>query len=141
MSRRTEAVVHRGMSTCTQRGPPKYKEIEAMATVPTREPVSASPAETLEQRFRRLEALWTAATGHLSSTSKIINHPAIQEVLTLGPKVIPLMLRDLEVRPRLWVWALPQITGVDPIPESDYGNIAKMSQTWLGWAKENGYTW
>ena len=51
------------------------------------------------------------------------------------------MLRDLEARPRLWVWALPRIAGVDPIPESDYGNIAKMSQAWLRWAKENGYEW
>lgn len=112
-----------------------------MATVPTKKPVSASSAETLEQRFRRLEALWTAETGHLSSTTKIIKHPAFQEILTLGPAVIPLILRDLEARPRLWVWALPRITGADPIAESDYGNIAKMSQAWLRWAKENGYTW
>jgi hypothetical protein len=112
-----------------------------MATVPTKEPVVALLAETLEGRFRRLESLWTAETGHLSSTTKIVNHPAFQEILTLGPKVIPLMLRDLEARPRLWVWALPRITGVDPIPESDAGNIAKMSQTWLQWAKEKGYKW
>jgi hypothetical protein len=112
-----------------------------MATVPTKEPVSALPAETIEERFRKLEALWTAETGHLSSTTKIINHPTFQEILTLGPAVIPLMLRDLEVRPRLWVWALPRIAGVDPIPESDYGNIAKMSEAWLHWAKENGCTW
>lgn len=112
-----------------------------MATVPTKQPVPVPPVETLEQRFRRLESLWTAETGHLSSTTKIIDHPAFQEILTLGPKALPLMLRDLEVRPRLWVWALPRITGADPIPETDYGNIAKMSQAWLGWAKENGYTW
>jgi len=112
-----------------------------MATVPTKEPVSAVPAETLEERFRRLESLWTAETGHLSSTTKIVNHPAFQEILTLGPTVIPLMLRDLEARPRRWVWALPRIAGVDPISESDYGNITKMSQAWLRWAKENGYEW
>jgi hypothetical protein len=64
-----------------------------MATVPTREPVPALPLDTLEGRFRRLESLRTAETGHLSSTTKIVNHPAFQEILTLGPKVIPLMLR------------------------------------------------
>jgi hypothetical protein len=110
-------------------------------TAPTQEPVLALPAETLEERFRRLESLWTAETGHLSSTSKIVNHPAFQEILGLGPEVMPFMLRDLEARPRLWVWALPRIAGVDPIPESDNGNIAKMSQAWLRWAKENGYEW
>jgi hypothetical protein len=112
-----------------------------MATVPTKIPVSALPAETLEERFRRLESLWTAETGHLSSTTKIVHHPAFQEILTLGPAVIPLILRDLEARPRLWVWALSRITGVDPIAKSDYGNIANMSKTWLRWAKENGYEW
>jgi hypothetical protein len=112
-----------------------------MATVPTTKPVAAQPAETLEQRFRRLESLWNAETGHLSSTTKIINHPAFQEIIGLGPAVIPLMLRDLESRPRLWVWALPRITGVDPVSEGDSGSIAKMSQAWLRWAKENGYEW
>src|SRR5438034_10855059 len=96
---------------------------EPMATVPT-EPISAFAAETIEKRFRRLESLWTAETGHLSSTTKIVDHPAFLEILTLGPAVIPLMLRDLEARPRLWVWALPRIVGFDPIPESDRGNIA-----------------
>ena len=109
-----------------------------MATVPTKEPVSA---ETIEQRFRRLEASWNAETAHLSSTSKIINHPAYQEIISLGPAVVPLMLRDMEARPRLWVWALPKITGVNPVPETDGGSIAKMSEAWLQWAKENGYQW
>jgi hypothetical protein len=112
-----------------------------MGAVPTKEPVSVLPAETLEQRFRRLESLWTAETGHLSSTTKIVNHPAFQEILSLGSAVVPFMLRDLEARPHLWVWALPRITGADPVSESDCGNIARMSQAWLRWAKENGYEW
>lgn len=110
-----------------------------MATVPIKELFAVQPAETVEDRFRRLEAIWNAATGHLSSTTKIVNHPAFQEIIELGPSVIPLMLRDLEERPRLWVWALPRITGVDLVLSSDGGNIAKMSQAWLHWAKENEY--
>lgn len=109
-----------------------------MATVPIKE---APAAETVEQRFRRLESLWTAETGHLSSTTRIVNHPAFQEILGLGPSVIPFMLRDLEERPRLWVWALPKIAGVDPVAQSDRANIARMSQAWLHWARENGYEW
>ena len=54
-------------------------------------------------------------------------NPAFQEILDLGEEVVPLMLRDLQERPRLWVWALPHITGADPVPASDRGNIAKMS--------------
>jgi hypothetical protein len=48
------------------------------------------------------------------------------------------MLRDLEERPRLWVWALPDITGTDPVPASDRGNISKMSEAWVRWGRANG---
>ncbi|MGH7169480.1 MAG: hypothetical protein ACRELF_28900 [Gemmataceae bacterium] len=104
-------------------------------------PVQATPtsAETVEERFRRLEASWRADTGHLSSSSKIIGHPAFREIIRMGPAVVPFMLRDLEQQPRLWVWALPEITGDDPVQVSDRGDILKMTAAWLCWAKEHGY--
>ncbi len=49
------------------------------------------------------------------------------------------MLRDLEQQPRLWVWALPEITGDDPVPVAHRGDIVKMTAAWLDWAKEHGY--
>lgn len=85
--------------------------------------------------------MWNAETAHLSSASRIINHPAFQEIISIGKPVVPFMLRDLTERPRLWVWALPVILEVDPVAESDRGNIARMSDAWLTWAKKNGYQW
>jgi hypothetical protein len=110
-----------------------------MAVVPINAPPVAP--ETVEARFRRLASIWNAETGHLSSTTKIINHPAFQEIIGMGPAVIPFMLREMDERPRLWVWALPEITGVNPVSPGDGGNVAKMSQAWLHWAKEHGYAW
>ncbi len=95
----------------------------------------------MEERFRRLESIWIEQTGHLSSSSKIISNAAFQEIVSLGEAVIPLMLRDLEKKPRLWVWALPKITGANPVPASDRGNIAKMSHVLVQWGKANGYRW
>jgi hypothetical protein len=105
-----------------------------MATVPARQTPDTQPTETVEVRFRRLEATWLAEVGYSSSSTELRNHPAFQEI-------IPLMLRDLEERPRLWVWALPRITGADPVPASDRGNIAKMSEAWLRWGREQGHRW
>jgi hypothetical protein len=51
------------------------------------------------------------------------------------------MLRDLEERPRLWVWALPEITGANPAPEIRAGNVRQLSEAWLRWGKEHGYRW
>ena len=99
---------------------------------------AAPQSETVELRFRRLEREWNAATAHLSSTTKIMNHPAFQEIVRLGSPVVPFMLRDLAERPRLWVWALPTITGVNPVAAEDAGNITAMSTAWLHWGRENG---
>jgi hypothetical protein len=112
-----------------------------MSSVPTKPAPDTPPTETLEQRFRRLEATWFEDIWFSSSPSELCGHPAFQEIIGLGEAVVPLMLRDLEERPRLWVWALPEITGADPVPVSERGNIRKMSETWLRWGKEHGYRW
>jgi hypothetical protein len=102
---------------------------------------AAKRDEALEQRFRDLEATWVRETGHLSSSTQIRNHPAFQEIIGLGDPVVPLLLRDLQERPRLWVWALPAITAENPVPPADCGNIAKMTEAWLKWGKAKGYQW
>jgi hypothetical protein len=108
----------------------------ASASQPTQD---LTTNDTVEQQFRKLEAQWLADTAHLSSTTRLVQHPAFQEILRLGRAVVPFMLRDLEQRPRLWVWALPDITGVNPVAAADAGNIARMSEAWLQWGRENGY--
>ena len=90
-------------------------------------PATAASRDAIEQRFRELEGIWIRETGHLSSSAQIRNHPAFLEIINLGDAVVPYMLKDLQERPRLWVWALSAITGENPAAEADRGNIAKMS--------------
>src|ERR1700675_740126 len=106
-----------------------------MASVPAHKTTAAPPVEGVEKHFRKLEATWNADTGYLSSYTGIVEHPAFREIIRLGEPVVPLMLRDLEERPRLWVWALPELTGADPVPPQDGGNIAKMTEAWLRWGR------
>jgi len=112
-----------------------------MASIPKPQTPATVLAEKVEERFRRLEAVWTMETGYLSSYTDIVQHPAFREIIGMGEAVVPLMLRDLEGRPRLWVWALPEITGADPVPAAEGGNIAKMSEAWLHWGRTKGYQW
>ena len=70
----------------------------------------ASPPETLEARFQRLANIWQKAVAHLSSSSKRESHPAYKEIITLGPAVVPFLLRDLETTHRHWFTALTAIT-------------------------------
>src|SRR5437588_440948 len=106
-----------------------------MATIPISQPLATTPPEPIENRFRRLEAIWNAETGYLSSPTDIVENAAFQEIIGLGDAVVPLMLHDLEERPQLWVWALPAITGANPVQPEDAGNIAKMSEAWLRWGR------
>jgi hypothetical protein len=112
-----------------------------MTTIPVPQSSNEQPTETVEERFRRLEAAWMNAVGHHSSTTKLVNHPAFQEITRMGEAVVPLMLRDLEERPRLWVWALPDITGADPVPPGCAGDIRRMSEDWVNWGRANGCRW
>jgi hypothetical protein len=97
--------------------------------------------ETLEERFHRLSAIWHRETAYFSSMADASSHPAYQEIIHLGPDVIPLLLRDMQTRHSHWFAALHALTGVEPIPPTAAGNLPKMVDAWLGWAKEHGYQW
>ncbi len=112
-----------------------------MSTVPTKESPDAALAETVGQRFRRLESVWTADVCYSSSPSEHWEHPAFREIIRMGEAVVPLMMRDLEKEPQLWVWALLEITGANPVQASEAGNIKKMSEAWVRWGREHGYQW
>ncbi|MBI1830418.1 MAG: hypothetical protein HYR84_03095 [Planctomycetes bacterium] len=112
-----------------------------MATASAKQIAAKTPTESLPDRFRRLAAEWRDAVAHLSSTTARNNHPAYREIISLGPEVVPLLLRDLEDNQTHWFCALREITGANPIPESAAGNVPKMAEAWLRWAKDNNYQW
>ena len=112
-----------------------------MATIPLKHSPAAQPIETVEARFRRLADAWEQATGHFSSMTAASNHPAYHEIICLGPEVIPYLLRDLQENETHWFIALRKITGINPIPSSAAGNVPRMIEAWLQWARDNGYRW
>lgn len=93
----------------------------------------------LAEQFTRLAAVWREETLPLSSIRQIIEHPAYQAIIALGPAVVPLLLRELERQPDHWFAALRQLTGANPVPVEQQGQTAAMAQTWICWGKEQGY--
>jgi hypothetical protein len=93
----------------------------------------------LEQAFSELAEGWRQEIAIYSSVSKKALHPAYQRIIGMGPAAIPLILRELERRPEHWFWALTAITGVDPVPPEDAGNVRKMADAWLALGREQGY--
>ena len=111
-----------------------------MSTIPVK-PMPPTPVETVEERFHRLAAAWHRDTAYLPSMEDAERHPAYQEIMKLGPEVVPLLLRDLADNHTHWFAALEAITGARPVPASAAGNVPKMAEAWLRWAKDNGYQW
>ena len=101
-------------------------------------PATQTPMESLEKKFQRLAAVWRAETAYTSSSSELVAHPAFQEIVGMGPAIIPILLRELEQRTGHWHRALRRITGIDPVPPTDQGNIAMVAEAWLRWSREQG---
>jgi hypothetical protein len=112
-----------------------------MSSRPSGQPSAREPAQSVEEQFRRLASEWRTETAYVSSTSDLVAHPAFQEIVGMGPAVIPLLLRELEHRTGPWHRALRRITGADPVPPADRGNSDKAAEAWLRWGKEQGYEW
>jgi len=93
----------------------------------------------LVQRFRDLVREWKEATTFTSSGTEIALHPAYQQIIGMGKEAIPLILEELQREEDHWFWALKSITGIDPVPLGDRGNLPKMTAAWLRWAQTSGY--
>ena len=100
--------------------------------------VADPPREPVET-FTALVEEWRTQTSNLSSTTEMVLHPAYQRIIGLGPDVVPLLLRELEVRPNRWFHALRAITGDNPVELKQRGNLREMTAAWLEWGREQGY--
>src|SRR5262245_10192447 len=97
---------------------------------------------TLEERFQRLLSRWREETYLFSSSTQITGHPAYQEIIALGPSVLPLLFRELQrSRDGHLSQALAALTGAHPVLDEDRGRIEKVAESWLRWGREHGWSW
>ena len=103
-------------------------------TVPT------TPVD-VEAEFRRLAEWWHRETGYLSSLTQAFKHPAYRGIVALGPPVVPILLRELEMDPDWWFGALRELTAADPTKPEHRGRLTLLAADWVAWGRQNGYTW
>jgi hypothetical protein len=99
----------------------------------------AASQEAPEARFRALVQQWKEATLLLSSITDMATHPAYQQIIGMGYAALPWIFEEMRRDTDQWFWALKAITGEDPVPLEDRGNLPRMAQAWLNWAKDHGY--
>lgn len=101
-------------------------------------PEAAVPVPDIRARFQALAQRWREETEFHSAASALFMHPAYQEIIGLGPAVLPLMLADLEKTHDHWFWALRAITGENPVPAEDRGKVQRMAEHWVDWGRARG---
>ena len=89
--------------------------------------------------FQQLADQWEEATVLLSSSSQATEHPAYQEIASMGQAAVSLILERMQSHSGHWLQALYDITGANPVDPLDYGNIEAMEAAWQEWGKLNGF--
>jgi hypothetical protein len=104
-------------------------------------PISLLDPE-IDRQFRELAEQWKRERPNYSSsiTLMIACHPYLR-IISLGQKVVPSILAELERNPDFWFSALRAITDANPITDEIRGKLIAMKDAWIAWGKANGYRW
>jgi hypothetical protein len=84
-----------------------------------------------QQRFARLVAEWKVGRGHSSKLRDLAMHPAYQQIIGMGERAVPLLIKEMNQRPDQWDWALRAITGTDPVPRESWGKLKEIAAAWI----------
>lgn len=109
----------------------------ATLTIPDAQQQASEVDHELAGEFRQLTDQWYEETRFLSSTSEIVSKETYYQIVALGRRVVPFILRELEERGGHWFLALRALTRDDPVDPQDRGNIRRMTQAWLDWGKRH----
>lgn len=83
------------------------------------------------ERFERLRDWWKSETMFSSSVQQKVMHPAYQEIIGLGPQVVPHIVEHLRTAPDHWFWALRAIVGEDHA--SGASTPLAAAEQWIAW--------
>ena len=101
--------------------------------------MTEAPASSAQDEFERLSTEWRADRARGVDVAQMVEHPAYKQIVEMGPAAIPLILRELDREVDHWFWALHALTGADPVPEEDKGDLPAMAEAWLNWGRSRGH--
>ena len=96
------------------------------------------PTIDIESRFIALADSWVKGRMPSSKSKILCSHPAYLQIISMGERVIPLIIERLRNQADHWFQALRQLTGENPVKATSKGNIQKMATDWINWAKAKG---
>ena len=92
---------------------------------------------SIEREFRNIADEWRRDTGHLSTMTDILLHPAHFRIVSLGRRALPFIMSEVKQRRGHWFTALAAITGESIA--ADAMSYDQAVDAWLSWGRANGY--
>ena len=121
---------------------PRFADYSVRRPSATRPPEHASYATSIPDhvgRFRKLFTEWQRLSVTQSSVADKISMPSFLAIVAMGENAVPLIVRELRVRPSFLFMALQMITRANPVPPYAAGQPLEIARAWVAWAEEQGY--
>lgn len=93
----------------------------------------------VRERFEQLRDNWKEQSRYLSNTAQMAMLWPYQQIIGMGALAVPLILAELRRETDHWFWALEAITGENPVPTENGGNVSAAAQAWLQWGRQKGF--
>ncbi len=90
----------------------------------------------LALRFQLLSSRWKEESRFLSLAKQMSQLPSYQAIIEMGAEVLPFIFAEMQTQPHHWFIALRHLTNENPVKPESKGNIQKMTNDWLEWAKK-----
>jgi hypothetical protein len=100
--------------------------------------IVAGPKSNIRDRFSQLATEWKQQSLLMSNPAQMAMLKSYQQIIGMGPAVVPLILEELQREPNHWFWALESITDENPVSPEAVGITRKMAEAWVDWGRMRG---
>ncbi|GAA0759423.1 hypothetical protein LRH25_01495 [Ideonella azotifigens] len=116
----------------------RQKRVEVFEAPADSRWVSKAISRNIGVEFQKLAASLFERQQYSSLLADLHHSEEYLKVISLGPKVVPHMLRDLQMNGNPWYLALRVLTGERVGQDLPEGNLRELAAAWIQWGTKQG---
>lgn len=94
-------------------------------------------SDDLSNKFLNLKKKWISEVGYQSNPAILYDNSNYRNIINIGKKIVPFLIKDLNENNGDWLSALTDILGVNPVRKENEGNWDMMKEDWNKYLSEN----
>lgn len=95
-------------------------------------------SDDLENKFLNLKKKWISEVAYQSNPSIVYENSNYRNIIDIGEKIVPFLIKDLNENNGDWLSALTEILRINPVKKENEGNWDMMKENWNKYLNENG---